>query len=66
MEEKTEKFIKENGRLYMVVTIKTEVSDDDLIGFEYQITKSQAAIDKDKLKLDSLKTAMVDVVEAIE
>lgn len=57
MEEKTENFIKENGKVYQVITIKREITDVELVGFKAQYEQALLNMAKDKTKIETIEAA---------
>jgi len=39
MEERTEKFIKEDGKVYQIITLKREITREDIINNETALSK---------------------------
>jgi len=60
-EEHSERLEKINGRLYQIVTIKREITQDDISKVEEDLNKLQHNIDKDKERLLNFKNVMSDV-----
>jgi len=63
MEEKEERFVKENGKFYQIITIKREISETDIIAFEAEYNKAIVNLTKDRVRLDVLKGVLSDKVE---